>query len=99
MKVKCINDKYLIQSPYGIIEEGLVYTVRAHQTSMGQDYYFLEGIVGGWMTQRFVVVEEDATATSPTATHTVVRQEKPCQVCSKSNDVGVATCWCCGNQP
>jgi hypothetical protein len=27
------------------------------------------------------------------------RQEKPCQLCSRPNDVGVSVCWSCGNQP
>jgi hypothetical protein len=27
------------------------------------------------------------------------RQEKPCQVCKRNNDVGVSICWMCGNQP
>lgn len=26
-------------------------------------------------------------------------QEKPCKVCSKPNDVGVSSCWMCGNAP
>jgi hypothetical protein len=26
-------------------------------------------------------------------------KEKPCQVCSRLNDVGVDTCWSCGNTP
>lgn len=25
--------------------------------------------------------------------------ERPCPTCSKPNDVGVKTCWCCGNTP
>jgi hypothetical protein len=28
-----------------------------------------------------------------------LRQEKPCQVCQKPNDVGVKSCWNCGNAP
>jgi hypothetical protein len=28
-----------------------------------------------------------------------VRQEKPCQVCGKPNDLGVSSCWLCGNVP
>jgi hypothetical protein len=27
------------------------------------------------------------------------RQEKPCQSCRRMNDLGVSTCWWCGNQP
>jgi hypothetical protein len=27
------------------------------------------------------------------------RQEKPCQLCKRPNDVGVSVCWSCGNQP
>lgn len=27
------------------------------------------------------------------------RQEKPCQVCKRNNDLGVSICWNCGNQP
>lgn len=28
-----------------------------------------------------------------------VRQEKPCQVCKRKNDLGVKVCWSCGNCP
>lgn len=28
-----------------------------------------------------------------------VRQEKPCQVCRRKNDLGVKVCWSCGNHP
>jgi hypothetical protein len=27
------------------------------------------------------------------------REENPCQVCKRMNDVGVKTCWNCGNKP
>ena len=27
------------------------------------------------------------------------RQEKPCQVCKRPNDLGVKSCWSCGNAP
>lgn len=27
------------------------------------------------------------------------RVEKPCQACSRMNDIGVSVCWCCGNKP
>lgn len=28
-----------------------------------------------------------------------IPQEKPCQVCSKRNDIGVRVCWHCGSVP
>lgn len=34
-----------------------------------------------------------STATNKT------RQEKPCQVCGRNNDVGVSICWMCGHKP
>lgn len=28
-----------------------------------------------------------------------VRQEKPCRLCQRKNDIGVTVCWSCGNHP
>jgi hypothetical protein len=86
----------------GLLEVGKVYKVR-HSTLNG-DYLFLEGVVGGWKIDRFAMVSEDDATTfnSPSGRYTnapALRQEKPCTTCGKPNDVGVHTCWNCGNTP
>ena len=90
MRVKCIDDA---RSPR--LTMGQIYEVYEETASsyIIQDNLFK----GGWNKSRFEIVAKDTPTTvgaAPTA-----RQEKPCQVCSKLNDVGVSICWLCGNNP
>jgi hypothetical protein len=92
MRVKCINNNYYTTE----LTQGKIYVVKDEHSSLGIDYYFLEGVVGGWQKNRFVVVDEN---TPTTINAPAIRQEKSCTTCGKPNDVGVHTCWNCGNQP
>jgi hypothetical protein len=93
MKVKCIDSsghpKRLV---YSYLTVGQVYEVeRTLGPVEGSGDYVLVGVPHTWRRSRFVSVSEEPTLT--------IRQEKPCQVCKRNNDVGVATCWNCGNKP
>lgn len=43
--------------------------------------------------------ERLAFYTPTTTVGIAVRQEKPCKVCRRPNDLGVRSCWHCGNAP
>jgi hypothetical protein len=101
-KVKCIDTA---KSPRLIL--GKIYEVESETTYSYQikDEWFdnppahhqnLKGQLGGWNKDRFVIVSEDDAPTSVNASE---RQEKPCQVCKRNNDIGISVCWNCGNQP
>jgi hypothetical protein len=101
MKVKCINNG---GSPRLII--GKIYQVESETTwsyqikdewfdNPPQSHINFKGLLGGWNKDRFVVVEDN----TPTSVNASERQEKPCQVCKRPNDVGVNVCWNCGNAP
>jgi hypothetical protein len=95
MKVQCINNG---GSPRLII--GKIYDVE-NETDFSywiKDEEFATMGLGGWNKERFLVVEE-ATSIPTVPSNNGIRQEKPCQVCKRNNDVGVHVCWNCGNAP
>jgi hypothetical protein len=48
---------------------------------------------------RLEIIGQSNVSASTLGATVPTRQEKPCQVCSRPNDVGVNVCWSCGNQP
>jgi hypothetical protein len=93
MRVKCIDNSGGIASgaeKYLVV--GTIYEVEDIRGPVeGSGDFVLVGVPMTWRRSRFVSVSEEPTL--------AIRQEKPCQVCKRNNDVGVATCWNCGNKP
>jgi hypothetical protein len=54
---------------------------------------------GGDAADRLEIIGQSNISTSTLGATVPTRQERPCQVCSRNNDVGVSVCWSCGNQP
>ena len=54
------------------------------------------GLRGQWVPVDMVVM---CDGSAPVSTRVSKRQEKPCEHCKRSNDVGVGSCWWCGNKP
>jgi hypothetical protein len=93
MKVKCLNNGGSPRLIVGKIYE--VYEEATYSYKLRDEWFDTMGL-GGWNKDRFQIVEDSPIAVAAAST---ARQEKPCQVCSKMNDVGVSICWMCGNQP
>jgi hypothetical protein len=91
MKVKCIDSSGHFGLVNTYLTVGQVYEVKEQLGTDARGDYVLVGVPMTWRPSRFVVVSEEPTLT--------IRQEKPCQVCNRNNDIGVATCWNCGNKP